>query len=86
MNVIDIHNVPQDVEILSVGDTAMGLNLFYPEVVRELLEAFTDFTDFDIIAEVIDTLKLDITCVVEASDPPGKLIHGYIHNKGGVLV
>lgn len=83
MNVIDIQNVPQNVEIVSVGDTAAGLNILYPETVDELLESFTDFTDFDIIAEVINTLNLDIICVVESSNKPGKLIHGYIHR--GVL-
>lgn len=83
MNVIDIQNVPQTVEIVSVGDTAMGLNLLYPETVNELLESFTDFTDFDIIAEVINTLNLNIICVVESSNKPGRLIHGYIH--GGAV-
>lgn len=83
MNVVEIHNVPQNAKIVSVGDTAAGLNLLYPETVNELLDSFTDFTDFDIIAELIDTLKLDITCVVESSNKPGRLIHGYIY--GGIL-
>lgn len=80
MNVVEIHEVTPETKIQSVGDTAMFLNIMYPETVEELLEVFTDFTDFDIIAELIDTLKLDITCVVEPSNQ-GKLIHGYINHE-----
>ncbi|WP_296894316.1 hypothetical protein [uncultured Methanobrevibacter sp.] len=81
MNVIDIQDVKPHVEITSVGDTAMLLNLMYPEIVEDLLEVFTDFTDFDIIAELVDILKLPIVAVVEPSNTPGTLIHGYIHRR-----
>ena len=85
MNVIEIHEVNQEhVRITSVADTAMYLNLMYHEIVEELLETFTDYTDFDIIAELVDTLNLNIICVVESINEPGRLIHGYI-NREGVL-
>ena len=83
MNVIDIQEVQPNVKINSVGDTAIFLNLFHHETVEELLESYTDFTDFDIIAELVDELNLNITAVVETTNTPGTLIHGYIH--GGAL-
>ena len=82
MNVINIHDVNPE-KITSVADTAMLLNLMYPDTVEYILECFTDYTDFDIIAELVDTLKLPIIAVVEPSNTPGTLIHGYIH--GGML-
>ena len=78
MNVVTIHDVNPKVKITSVADTAMLLNLMYHETVEELLESFTDFTDFDIIAELVDTLNLPIIAVKE-----GSLFYGYIH-EGGV--
>lgn len=81
MNVIEIQDVPLTKKINTVGDTAMFLNLMYRETVEEILEVFTDFTDFDIIAELVDTLDLNITAVVEATNKPGVLIHGYINNE-----
>lgn len=80
MNVIDITELKPDSRIVSFQDTAMFLNLFCQEVVEELLESFTDFTDFDIIAELDDILNLNLTCVTETMNH-GTLIHGYIHNK-----
>jgi len=80
MNVVNIADVNPAVKIQSVGDTAMYLNLFYNHIVDMLLETYTDFTDFDIIAEIIDELNLDITCVVDAH-PQGKIIYGYINNE-----
>ncbi|MBQ6350239.1 MAG: hypothetical protein IJI42_04855 [Methanobrevibacter sp.] len=83
MNVIDITELKPETRLVSFQDTAMFLNLFCPEVVEELLEVFTDFTDFDLIAELVDILNLKITCVTEAMNH-GTLIHGYIHD-GDVL-
>lgn len=80
MNVIHISEVNPNMKIESIGDTAMYLNIFYNHIVDILLETYTDFTDFDIIAEIIDELNLDITCVVDAH-PQGKLIYGYINNE-----
>lgn len=81
MKTLSIHEVDPGVELVSFKDTAMFLNLFYPEIVEEILESFTDFTDFDIIAEMADILKLNITAVIEKTKI-GILIHGYIHNGG----
>lgn len=83
MNTIEIQELQSDVKIISVADTAMYLNLMYHELVEEILEVFTDFTDFDIIAELVDTLKLPLTAVIEPTNH-GTLIHGYIKNKGVV--
>ena len=77
MNVIDIQDVKPHVEITSVGDTAMLLNLMFHETVEEILEVFTDYTDFDIIAEIVDALNLPITAVKE-----GNLFYGYLIPKG----
>ena len=73
MNVINIHEVNPTDTITSVGDTAMLLNLMYHEAVEDILEVFTDFTDFDIIAELTNTLNLPITAVKE-----GNLFYGYL--------
>lgn len=81
MNVIDITELKPDTQIVSFQDTAMFLNLFCPEVVEELLESFTDFTDFDIIAELDDILNLNITCVTEAMNHHSVIIHGYIPDR-----
>lgn len=83
MKTIEIHDLQPDTKLVSFKDTAMFLNLMYPRIVSELLESFTDYTDFDLIAEIVDTLNLNITAVIEPISH-GTLIHGYIH-KGGVL-
>lgn len=81
MNAVCISDIAPGTSFASFQDTAMYLNLMYPEIIEELLESFSDFTDFDIIAELVDTLKLNITAVIEPVKN-GMLIHGYIH-KGG---
>lgn len=81
MNVIYIQELPSNMKLVSFQDTASYLNLMYPEVVEELLEVFTDFTDFDLIAELVDQLNLNITAVVEPTNK-GLLIHGYAHPVG----
>ena len=80
MKTIEITEVSSDAKITSFQDTAMYLNLLHHKLVEELLESFTDFTDFDIIAEIVDILNLNITCVVEPTNQ-GTLIHGYIHKE-----
>lgn len=85
MRTIDVHEIPQDMKLLSVADMAMYLNVFHRQVVELTLETYTEFTDFDIIAEIIDELNLDIICVVEPI-PQGKLIYGYINNEDKVKV
>ena len=83
MNVIEIQDITPNTKLVSFEDTAMLLNLMYPEIVNEILEVFTDFTDFDIIAELVDTLDLNITAVIEPAHQ-GVLVHGYIHDMGVV--
>lgn len=83
MNVIEIQDITPNTKLVSFEDTAMLLNLMYPEIVNEILEVFTDFTDFDIIAELVDTLDLNITAVIEPANQ-GVLVHGYIHDMGVV--
>ena len=83
MNVIEIQDITPNTKLVSFKDTAMLLNLMYPEIVNEILEVFTDFTDFDIIAELVDTLDLNITAVIEPANQ-GVLVHGYIHDMGVV--
>ena len=84
MKIIGIEEVNPDIKLVSVGDMAMYLNVFYHHIVDLLLETYTDFTDFDIIAEIIDELNLDIICVVEPI-PQGKLIYCYINNESKVI-
>lgn len=81
MNIVNIHDLPEDTGLISVDDIAMFLNLTFHNLVEELLEGFTDFTDFDLIKEIVDTEHLNYTCVVEQSHK-GLLVHGYI--QGGV--
>lgn len=83
MKTIEIGELQPDTNMVSFADTAMFLNIMYPKIVDELLEVFTDYTDFDLIAEIVDTLSLNITAVIEPINH-GTLIHGYIH-KGKVL-
>lgn len=85
MRTMSIHETNPNMKLISVGDMAMYLNIFYNHIVDVLLETHTDFTDFDIIAEIIDELNLDIICVVEPIKQ-GKLIYGYINNEKGVKV
>ena len=81
MNIVNIHDLPENTGLISVDDVAMYLNLTYHNLVEELLEVFTDFNDFELIEEIVDTENLNYTCVVEQSHE-GLLVHGYI--KGGV--
>lgn len=82
MNIVNIHDLKDTNGLISVDDVAMYLNLTYHNLVEELLEVFTDFTDFDLIQEIVDTENLNYTCVVEQSGN-GLLVHGYI--KGGAV-
>jgi len=83
VNVINIHELQPNMNLRSAGDTAQYFNLFHHETVEEILESFTDFTDFDIIAELVDILGLDVTAVVEPIRN-GMLIYGYVFKGGAV--
>lgn len=78
MNIVDIREVYPGTPIESLGDTAMYLRLFYPEMVDHVLEAFTEYTDVDIIQEIVDAIGLDITCVTKNSGL-NLIVMGYIH-------
>jgi hypothetical protein len=77
MNIVDIREVYPGTPVESIGDTAMYLRLFYPEIVDQVLEAFTEYTDVDIIQEIVDAVGLDITCVTKNSGLD-LMILGYI--------
>ncbi|WP_458456178.1 hypothetical protein [Methanobrevibacter sp.] len=78
MRIIDITEVSPNAKILSFDDVAMSIRLWYRPLVDELLEAFTDFTDYDIIEEVVNTLHLPLACVIEPITNNQFLVHGYI--------
>lgn len=75
MNILDVQEVTPGEKLISFQETAMYINLFHHDIVEELLEAFTDFTDFDIIQEVVDALNLNITAVFKK----GVGLLGFIH-------
>ena len=83
MDLISIHDINKNVPLISIADTAMFLNLTERNLVDEILESFTDCTDVDIIQEIVDTLNLPLTCVIETTQND-LIIHGYI--RGGDLV
>lgn len=82
MNTISIHDLKPDAKINSFENTAGFFKFFYPELVEELLESFTDFTDADIIQEIVDLKELPYTCVIEKTKK-GLVIHGYIKEGSG---
>lgn len=51
-------------KLLTIEDTAIFLNLFYPNEVDEFVESYTlDYTDLEMITEIINQLNLPITRV-----------------------
>lgn len=80
MNIVDIKAVYPGTPIDSIGNTAAYLRLFYPEIVDQVLEAFNEYTDVDIIQEIVDLLSLDITCVTEHTGLE-RIVHGYIYGE-----
>ena len=78
MKLVSVNEVSPDAKILSFEDIAMSIQLWYSPLVEELLESFTDFTDYDIIEEVVNILKLPLTCVIEPIKNNQFIVHGYI--------
>ncbi len=83
MNTRYIHEIGSE-KVVPISVTASTLRLFFPELVDEILESFTECSDVEIIQEIVDTLNLDIICVIENSHV-NMLIHGFIYGRG-VLV
>ena len=81
MEFINLNELNEGVKLSSFEDTAMFLNLTYPELVDELLDAYCDVSDCEIIHEIVDILNLPISCVLEPSNH-GAAIHGYINMAG----
>ena len=71
MNTVSIDNVNPGVELVSIDDMATFLNLFFQDLVELFLEYLTIFTDDELIQEIINTLNLNITCVVDNNTPVG---------------
>lgn len=78
MEFINLNELNEGVKLASFEDTAMFLNITYPELVEELLDAYCDASDCEIIHEIVDILNLPIKCVLEPSNK-GAIIHGYIN-------
>ena len=81
MNIINIDDVAPGTRLTSIDDLAMFLNLMYHDTVDEILEYITIYTDTEMIQEIINTLNLKYTCVVESTNH-GLIPIGYI---GGAL-
>ena len=71
MNSVDINSINPDTRLVSVDDVAMFLNLMHRDLVDIILEYITIFTDDEMIQEIINTLNLNITCVVDNNTPVG---------------
>ena len=71
MNTVDINSINPDTRLVSVDDVAMFLNLMPRDLVDIILEYITIFTDDEMIQEIINTLNLNITCVVDNNTPVG---------------
>ncbi len=71
MNTVDINSINPDTRLVSVDDVAMFLNLMHRDLVDIILEYITIFTDDEMIQEIINTLNLNITCVVDNNTPVG---------------
>lgn len=73
MNIIDASEVRNRDSLVSIDDLSMYLFLMHRDLVDILLEFITIFTDDEMIQEIVNTLNLDVTCVMESG-----VIVGYI--------
>ena len=62
---VPVHEVNNPEKLMSVDDLAMFFNITERELVEELLESYTDYTDEDIIKEIINILDLKYICVMD---------------------
>lgn len=84
MNTVCIDDIKPGVKLVSTDDLATFLNLFYHDLVDDLLEYLTIFTDDEMIQEITNILKLNITMVFQSTNH-GKQIIGYITKGRGYL-
>lgn len=73
MNIIDASEVRNMDSLVSIDDLSMYLFLMHRDLVDILLEFITIFTDDEMIQEIVNTLNLDVTGVMESG-----VIVGYI--------
>lgn len=73
MNIIDASEVRNMDSLVSIDDLSMYLFLMHRDLVDLLLEFITIFTDDEMIQEIVNTLNLDVTGVMESG-----VIVGYI--------
>ena len=73
MNIIDASEVRNRDSLVSIDDLSMYLFLMHRDLVDILLEFITIFTDDEMIQEIVNTLNLDVTGVMESG-----VIVGYI--------
>lgn len=63
MKIVDIQEISNYArsKLMDVEETALMLNLLFPVEVNEFLESYTlDYTDFEMICEIVNQLKLHI--------------------------
>lgn len=65
MKILDASELTNLNDLISVDDLSMYLSLMYHDLVDILLEFITIFSDDEMIQEIVDTLDLNITGVVE---------------------
>ncbi|WP_458406022.1 hypothetical protein [Methanobrevibacter sp.] len=82
MNTVCIDDIKPGVKLVSTDDLATFLNLFYHDLVDDLLEYLTIFTDDEMIQEITNILKLNITMVFQSTNH-GRIILGYITQSRG---
>ena len=71
MNITRLEDVTPEKTVISIEDVAAYLSLMYRDTVDMILEYVTIFTDDEMIQEIINTLDLNIICVVKQGVPVG---------------
>lgn len=84
MKILDASELTNLNDLISVDDLSMYLSLMYHDLVDILLEFITIFSDDEMIQEIVDTLDLNVTGVVEYYKNSPVII-GYITKKGDAL-
>lgn len=76
MNTVEFNSI-NPANLVSVDDMSMYLFLMHRELVDDLLEYITIFTDDEMIQEIVNLLDLDVTGVI-APGNHGPMIVGYL--------
>lgn len=84
MKILDASELTNLNDLISVDDLSMYLSLMYHDLVDILLEFITIFSDDEMIQEIVDTLDLNVTGVVEYYKNSPVII-GYITKKGDAV-